>query len=83
MMERVSDGFELAEYDLEVRGPGAIYGTMQSGELDLRVAKLTDAELIQSAKAAAAKFVQSNEKLVQYPQLNYRVSELRKITNLN
>ena len=36
-----SDGFALAEYDLELRGPGAIYGTMQHGELDLRVAKLT------------------------------------------
>ena len=83
MMERVSDGFKLAEYDLEVRGPGAIYGTMQSGELDLRVAKLTDVELIQSARSAAVTFVQNNEKLVQYPQLNARISELRKITNLN
>ncbi len=37
-----SDGFELAELDLEIRGPGAIYGTQQHGQLDLRVAKLTD-----------------------------------------
>jgi RecG-like helicase len=34
-----------AELDLELRGPGAIYGTYQHGQLDLRVAKLTDTNL--------------------------------------
>lgn len=78
-----TNGFKLAEYDLEQRGPGAIYGTMQSGALDLRVAKLTDVELIQSARAAAKQFIKKDENLLKYTQLNERVTHLRKITNLN
>lgn len=82
-LERISDGFKLAELDLELRGPGAIYGTMQHGALDLRVAKLTDVKLIATARAAALSFIEKGENLVQYPQLLERVSALRAVTNLN
>jgi ATP-dependent DNA helicase RecG len=34
-----NDGFRLSELDMEIRGPGAIYGTFQHGQLDLRIAK--------------------------------------------
>jgi ATP-dependent DNA helicase RecG len=78
-----TNGFKLAEYDLELRGPGAIYGNMQSGALDLRVAKLTDIELIQSARTAAKQFIKKEDNLLKYPQLHTRVTHLRKITNLN
>ena len=50
IMERTSNGFELAEVDLETRGPGEYFGTRQAGLPDLRVAKLTDHELIQNAR---------------------------------
>jgi len=83
LLSHENNGFVLAEYDLEMRGPGAIYGTMQSGALDLRVAKLSDVELIKSARAAAKQFIERADSLVKYPQLNERVSTLRKITNLN
>ena len=83
LLEHEHNGFTLAEYDLELRGPGAIYGTMQHGALDLRVAKLTDTELIQRARAAAKQFIVHDEKLVKYKQLHQRVQELRKVTNLN
>lgn len=78
-----NNGFKLAEYDLELRGPGAIYGTMQHGELDLRVAKLTDTNLINSAKSAAKQFISRGDNLLEYPQLKTRVEKLRTITNLN
>ncbi|RKW21854.1 ATP-dependent DNA helicase RecG [Candidatus Gracilibacteria bacterium] len=45
-MERTNNGFELAEIDLELRGPGEVYGIRQSGIPDLKIAKLTDLELI-------------------------------------
>ncbi len=82
-LESSSDGFKLAELDLELRGPGAIYGTMQHGQLDLRIAKLTDTILIASARSAAQKFIDKHEDLLQYPYLHEQVSKLRAVTNLN
>ncbi len=82
-LESSSDGFALAELDLEIRGPGAIYGTMQHGALDLRVAKLTDTKLIASARHAAEAFISQREDLLQYPSLATRVERLRAVTNLN
>lgn len=78
-----SDGFKLAELDLELRGPGAVYGTMQHGALDLRMAKLTDTKLIAAARARAQEFIDRGEKLVHYKQLRNRVDTARAITNLN
>jgi ATP-dependent DNA helicase RecG len=82
-LESSNDGFRLAELDLELRGPGAIYGQMQHGALDLRVAKLTDAQLIAAARKSAAKFIEKAENLVKYKELNDRVRRLRTVTNLN
>jgi ATP-dependent DNA helicase RecG len=82
-LERSNDGFKLAELDLELRGPGAIYGTMQHGQLDLRVAKLTDIKLIADARAAARSYIDKGEDLVQYPGMYERVIRLRAVTNLN
>jgi ATP-dependent DNA helicase RecG len=45
-MERTNNGFELAEIDLEIRGPGEVYGLRQSWVPDLKVADLRDLELI-------------------------------------
>lgn len=82
-LESSSDGFALAELDLEIRGPGAIYGTMQHGQLDLRIAKLTDVKLIVAARKAAQAFIDKNEDLLQYNVLYARVQRLRAVTNLN
>lgn len=82
-LERSQDGFKLAELDLELRGPGAIYGSMQHGQLDLRIAKLTDVKLIAAARAAAQACIDKNEKMVHYTQLWQRVAKLRAVTNLN
>jgi ATP-dependent DNA helicase RecG len=57
-MVRFSSGFDLAEIDLELRGPGDMLGTAQSGhESGLLVAGLTDARLIASAQEEAARLV--------------------------
>jgi len=82
-LENMTDGFKLAELDLELRGPGAIYGTIQHGALDLRVAKLTDTKLIAAARTAAQQFIDKKESLKKYPHLSARVTSLRAITNLN
>ena len=77
------NGFRLAELDLELRGPGAIYGIMQHGQLDLRIAKLTDTKLIADARQSAQDFIDRQENLLHYKELADRVQKLRVITNLN
>lgn len=82
-LEQSNDGFRLAELDLELRGPGAIYGTSQHGQLDLRIAKLTDTKLIAEARAAAQAMLDDGENLLKYKQLMKTVTRLRAVTNLN
>ncbi len=82
-LEHTSDGFKLAELDLQLRGPGAIYGAAQHGQLDLRVANLSDSRLIAEARSAAQYFLGSKEKLADYPELEKAVNESRAITSLN
>jgi ATP-dependent DNA helicase RecG len=56
-MVRTQDGFELAELDLQMRGPGEFFGTRQAGLPDFRVANLLrDREVLELAKAEAARF---------------------------
>lgn len=50
-MCRTNDGFEIADVDLKLRGPGDMAGTMQSGELDLNIADLAkDAQILHAAR---------------------------------
>ena len=59
-MEKTSDGFEIAEVDFEIRGPGDILGTRQHGALPLRFADLTrDRKLLEEARKAAFGLVES------------------------
>ncbi len=53
IIERTQDGFELAEEDLKLRGPGEFFGTRQSGMPDLRMAKLSDIGLLEMARGEA------------------------------
>lgn len=53
VLESVDDGFELAEHDLRIRGPGDFVGTRQSGLADLKIADLMDHELINLARNEA------------------------------
>jgi ATP-dependent DNA helicase RecG len=63
-MVRTNNGFEIAETDLKLRGPGDLMGTQQSGALDLLIADLgKDGQILQQAREAA------NEILTKDPNL--------------
>lgn len=78
-----SDGFRLAELDLEIRGPGAIYGTLQHGALDLRFANLTDSRLLAEVRRSADRFIAGGFKLGDYPELKKRIRSAQAVITLN
>lgn len=82
-VERSNDGFYLAEVDLELRGPGEIYGRMQHGGLSLQVAKVSDTKLAKQAQDAATRFLAGGGKLADYPGLSQQVERYRHLTTLN
>ncbi len=61
-LERMTDGFAVAEADFKLRGPGDVLGTRQHGELPLKVADLIrDDKLLLEARKAAFEVVESGE----------------------
>jgi len=62
-MESTHNGFLLAEKDLEMRGPGEFFGTRQSGLPDLKMARLTDVQLLELARKEAEKLFSIDPKL--------------------
>ena len=63
VMERLSDGFAVAEEDLRFRGPGDYFGTRQSGLPDLRMARLSDQDLLALARQEAAALLRDDPAL--------------------
>lgn len=82
-MEKSTDGFHLAEVDLQIRGPGEIYGAMQHGELNLQIANLSDTALISQAGNHAETFIRGENRLEDYPELAARIKKYQQITTLN
>jgi ATP-dependent DNA helicase RecG len=64
-VEQTSDGFKLAEKDLELRGPGEFFGTRQSGLPDLKLVKLTDTRLLELARQEAQLIFNQDPRLEQ------------------
>jgi len=74
-MERTTDGFELADVDLELRGEGTILGARQKGRSDLKLARLlSDGDLVVQARALAEELVAEDPALSRHGLL---VDELR------
>jgi ATP-dependent DNA helicase RecG len=63
-MVRTSDGFEIAEVDLKLRGPGDLMGTQQSGVLNLRIADIVkDSEILKIARSYAMQTLKADPNL--------------------
>ena len=77
-MEKTSDGFKIAEFDLELRGPGEFLGTRQSGLAGFKLANLVrDVELLEMARESAFDVIRRDPKLVRTENLLLRLELLR------
>ncbi len=77
-MTNTHSGFELAELDLQMRGPGDIFGTKQHGIPDLKIATWSDAELIKETRKVAEEAIANQEK---YKRLFNKISSEKVVLN--
>ncbi|MBR3164401.1 ATP-dependent DNA helicase RecG [Candidatus Saccharibacteria bacterium] len=82
-IERSTDGFYLAEVDLKLRGPGEIYGSLQHGALDLRIASITDTKLVHRASRLVDDFLEKSYNIDNYPELHSAIRKYQRLTTLN
>ena len=80
-MVRTNDGFEIAKVDLELRGPGELDGTKQSGVLELKLADIRHDESTLIASRVEAQLWLERDELLQNPDSEPIKSELAKIPN--
>jgi len=76
------DGFELAEKDLAIRGPGDFAGQRQWGIPDLAMSSLSDTILVSKARNDAKEILQEDPQLKKYPWLKMRLGEFQKRIHL-
>jgi ATP-dependent DNA helicase RecG len=76
------DGFELAEKDLKLRGPGDLTGQRQWGIPDLVMASLKDIELVEKTRQAAKTILQQDRELKNHPLLKERMKDFHKKIHL-
>jgi len=80
-LEKTNDGFQLAEMDLKIRGPGEFTGTQQSGLPDIAMASLTDLDLIKSARLEARLILKDDPTLKNHPLLDSRLAEMQRLVH--
>jgi ATP-dependent DNA helicase RecG len=77
-MVRTSDGFQIAELDLELRGPGEFFGTKQAGIPSFRVANIIrDHQLLEAAKREAAFVLSGPNKDISQDEINRALKHMR------
>jgi ATP-dependent DNA helicase RecG len=84
-MVRTGDGFEIAEVDLKLRGPGDLMGTQQSGVLNLRIADIIkDSEILKTARDYAIQVLKQDPNLSEASNLPIKstLSQLMKYKNI-
>jgi ATP-dependent DNA helicase RecG len=79
VISRTNNGFEIAEEDLRIRGPGEFYGTRQSGLPSLRIANvLKDVQILEMSREDAFKLLKSDPKLAASGHAALRSEVLRR-----
>jgi len=76
------NGFELAEKDLQIRGPGDFIGQRQWGLPDLAMASLSDVSLVQKTRQTAKEILTEDPELKKYPLLREKLAQFRQRVHL-
>ncbi|MEK7203124.1 MAG: ATP-dependent DNA helicase RecG [Patescibacteria group bacterium] len=76
-----ANGFDLAKIDLKLRGPGEVYGTIQKGFPELKIASLFDYILMKQARDQAIKLINQDPTLSIWPKLKEKLHETGKIVH--
>jgi len=72
-LAKAKNGFELAEQDLKIRGPGELYGKSQSGFTDLGMEALKNLKMVEAAREEAQKIILQDPTLAAHPALQEAV----------
>ena len=80
---KYEDGFKLSDIDLRLRGPGALYGTQQSGALAIYQSGIENRQDLRLALRVADKFIASQKKIEDYPSLKKEIEKHQHFTHLN
>ncbi len=75
-LREAKSGFELAEYDLEFRGPGELAGGKQSGISDIGMEALRNIKMVEAARAEAKNIIETNS-ISKYPLLEEKINKLQ------
>lgn len=82
-MVRSNDGFYLAEVDLKMRGPGEIYGNLQHGEMNLKIATFADTQMIALVNKCVKICLKKGIDVVKYKELASLLKKYQQLTTLN
>lgn len=72
-LEKIYSGLILAELDMKIRGSGQIFGKLQAGRFELKIASLTNLDLVQKTKKCAQQLLEQDPKLDKHPLLKAKL----------
>jgi ATP-dependent DNA helicase RecG len=78
-MEKEDCGFKLAEIDLQMRGPGHIFGVRQSGLPDMKMADISDPRLVVLARQNAEEFLENNS-IDDFPEIQEKAENMERVS---
>ena len=81
-MEDTNDGFEISQKDLELRGPGQFFGTIQSGLPDITMENLGNIKLIKFARAEAQELLKNDPALSKHSEIKSALQKFQEKVHL-
>jgi ATP-dependent DNA helicase RecG len=81
-LTEAKNGFELAEYDLTLRGSGELYGMKQWGLTDLGMEAIKNIKMVEAARKEAQALIAKDPDLKQYPVIANKIAHLNKTLHM-